>query len=336
VLHLIGEPGLGKSKLLREWLAAAESRGDLAGWTRMQAHGVPYGGYPYRVWSLLLASLNLPEVPNATGIPMALPEAEEVLFYLRRRERPALMIVDDLHWVDAPSRHALGRVIAGLEGSRALVILSYRPSFTTAAPSGAPRIHRQLRLRGLGRDEMRRLIQILSAARGFELPAARLDEIAEKAAGNPLYADEAVAYLAGTDGKSGGRPAPLPSSLPDLLIQRIQATLATALPQIERQSHAAGFAFTLDRESALRKLESLEERLAAWLDRFDVIEEEAPPVVRRFLRGLETIDGRLALLSLFLGRQRPHRHRLAQALARLGGGKGGSRFSGKTQHGPQA
>jgi hypothetical protein len=29
-------------------------------------------------------------------------------------------------------------------------------------------------------------------------------------------------------------------------------------------------------------LESLEERLAAWLDRFDVIEEEAAPVVRRF------------------------------------------------------
>ncbi len=37
------------------------------------------------------------------------------------------------------------------------------------------------------------------------------------------------------------------------------------------------------------------------------------------MRGLKEIDGSLALLSIFLGRQRPHHYRLAQALARIEG-----------------
>jgi hypothetical protein len=53
-------------------------------------------------------------------------------------------------------------------------------------------------------------------------------------------------------------------------------------------------------------LELLEEQMAAWLDRFDIFQQEPPAVVRKFLRGLKEIDGTLALLNIFVGRQRAH------------------------------
>ncbi|HEV8439549.1 MAG TPA: AAA family ATPase [Methylomirabilota bacterium] len=113
----------------------------------------------------------------------------------------------------------------------------------------------------------------------------------------------------------------------ELLIHRIQWTLAHTLPQLERR-HRTGlftegmrFALGMDREAILHDLDGLEERLASWLDRLDVVEGAAPALVRQFVEGLDAIDGRLARMSLLLGRQRPHCGRLAQALARLGAGR---------------
>lgn len=312
VLHLIGAPGAGKSKLLREWLAAAEKHGRLAGWVRLQAHGVPYGGYPMRAWSRLLARA----LPGKEG------EAEGAVEWLRSSGNPTLIVVDDLHWVDTPSLGAIASLVAGLAHIPALAILAYRPSFAARAPKGPADLHHALRLRGLGHAALQDLVDRLAAREEIDLARPRREEILAKAAGSPLYAEEAVAHLADTRAAGKAGAGPLPATLPDLLILRIQWTLDTALPELEAQSHAAYFRFGLEREMALRRLDALEERVAAWLDRFDAIEEEAPATVRRFLHGLGAIDGRLGLLSIFLGQQRPHCHRLAQGLARIGGEDG--------------
>jgi hypothetical protein len=58
VVHLIGEPGSGKSKLVREWLAASEREGRFAGWLQLETDGVPHGWYPLRAWERLAASLD--------------------------------------------------------------------------------------------------------------------------------------------------------------------------------------------------------------------------------------------------------------------------------------
>jgi hypothetical protein len=46
-------------------------------------------------------------------------------------------------------------------------------------------------------------------------------------------------------------------------------------------------------------------------------DEQSSETVAEFLGYLRRIDGALALGSLLLGRQRPHRHRLAQAIDRI-------------------
>jgi len=323
VLHLIGEPGSGKSKLLREWLAASDRVGRFSGWLRLDTDGVPYGGFPLRAWERLAAPV------DGGGEPARSPARALTPGELRQRlqasRRPALIVVDDLHWVDGPSRSALTELLRGLADLPALAVLAYRPSFAAAAPEEPAGLHRKLRLSGLTRAAMRALLAQLAVGPGIDLSPAQRKEIVIRARGNPLYAHEALAHLADVVGRTGSDP--LPSSLPDLVIGRIEWTLAHALPELERR-HREGlvlegmrFGLSLEREAILRQLDALEERLASWLDRLDVIEGEAQAVVRKFLQGLDAIDGRLALLSLFLGRQRPHCGRLAQALGRLGAGR---------------
>lgn len=322
ILHLVGEPGAGKSKLLRQWLSAADGGKRLAGWLRLQAHGVPYGGYPLRAWGHLMAPVIVPGGATAGGGPADAASVGEVLQSFRASSRPTLIIVDDLHWVDVPSLRAVEALVAGLAGIPAFVILAYRPSFEREAPGGPADCHRHLRLRGLGDAAMCDLIGRLAARAGTDVPRARQEEIRAKALGNPLYAEEAVAHLDEVQSDRKARGAPLPGTLPDLLIRRIRWTLDTALPELEGRAPATSFARGLERQALLARLEELEERLAAWLDRFDMMEGEGPGRLGQFLRGLQAIDGRLALLSIFLGRQRPHCCRLAQALARLGSGDG--------------
>lgn len=105
---------------------------------------------------------------------------------------------------------------------------------------------------------------------------------------------------------------------------RIEWTAEQRLPAVERRAResaafgALRFTTHREREAVLRELDDLEERLAAWLDRFDVIEGQPDRTVAAFLDSLVRIDGWLALQRLVLGRQRPHHHRVTQALALLG------------------
>jgi hypothetical protein len=316
VLHLIGEPGAGKSRLLRAWLAA-EPPGRFL---RLSSHGVPYGGYAWRTWRELVRPLRATDDEGAPALPPTGPTVAAVLTRVRTTPRPVVIAIDDLHWVDGPSLQAVAELLAGLDDVPAVAILAYRPSFVRHAPGEPRHAQRYLRLRGMRDRAMRTLVEALAACAGTEVPTGIRRRIVQLSRGNPLYAEEAVAYLADVRSDSGLLPPELSASLPDLLIRRIEWTIRHALPDLQQRSRRltvfGNVAFGGEREAILRRLDALEERLAGWLDRFDVIEEKHD-LVDEFVRGLRHLDGELALLSLLLGRQRPHRQRLAQALDRL-------------------
>lgn len=322
VVHLIGEPGSGKSKLIREWLGASDREHRLAGWLRLETDGVPYGGFPLRAWKRLTADLERGQEIRRSVIRGSI--SGEMRQRLQASSLPALLVVDDLHWVDGPSRGALGNLLKGIADLPVLVLLAYRPSFA-GAPNEPARPHRKLRLPGLRHRDMLALVTKLAAGAGTRLSSADREAIVARTLGNPLYAEEAVTHLAEAADRVSA--SSLPPSLPELLIDRIRWTLEHALPELERRHREGlfvqGMAFALGAEPAaiLRSLDVLEERVASWLDRFDVIEGERQSLVAQFLEGLDAIDGRLALLNVLVGRQRPHCGRLAQALARLGAGR---------------
>jgi len=303
---LIGEPGSGKSRLLREWLSANDASGQLAGWFRLAAHGLPYGEYPFRLWSRLVSGLQ-GKCVEAVDIPAV----EEVCRRLAAAEHPVLLVVDDLQWIDPASRSFLADLLVARLPM--LAILAYRPSFVSLAPAQPAGAHRRVRLRGLSRSSTRRLVEMLARKAGVESSSLDLTEIVRKARGNPLYVEEAIGHLAAL--RRFGKPArTLPESLPELLIMRVRWTAERLLPQLEQRCNGW---FARERDSVLRDLEQLEEQLAAWLDRLDVIEQAPDSIAQEFLRRLRSVDGQLAVLSLLAGRQRPHHNRLAQGLARL-------------------
>jgi hypothetical protein len=316
VLHLVGDPGHGKSKLLREWLAAAQAAGRLDGWLQFRCHGVPYAGYPFRGWQLLFSQY------GPAGMPDRINNAPAVLEVLRERRRPVLIVVDDLHWLDVESRTLLTGLIAANSSVPMMLVLAYRPSFTAQVPQNPQARHCRLRLEGLGRHELSSLLASLGRKAGIELPVKVQEQILTRAAGSPLYVEEAVEHLAAT-AKSGTVHAELPPSLLDLLILRVRWALQRTLPLLRRRQREWlsgplwNRPFAADRD-ILRELEDLEEKLSSWLDRLDLIEDDAgSDRVQEILCGLQKVDQELGLLNLLVGRQRPHRGRLTQALSRI-------------------
>ncbi|HUQ17959.1 MAG TPA: adenylate/guanylate cyclase domain-containing protein [Candidatus Saccharimonadales bacterium] len=272
LVSVVGEAGLGKSRLVDELLRDPRTRGARVARVRCSAYGThrPYGA----VTDLLRRILGLagtasadhafrtitetypeiePEVRAlvlaALGYGVALPpmsgETKRRLLdrgfagvLLRVAQAQGLVAaIEDLQWIDASSLGFLTRFGPSLTGSRALVLLSHRGDFV--APWASTREHVQIRLRPLDDAAMRWLVATLvpSDSVGTDIAAA--------AGGNPAYGEEAVRWLreggvivAAGQGAAlvdmSSQPA-LPDSLPQLLLRRVDA-----IPAADRRIlHAA-------------------------------------------------------------------------------------------------
>ena len=116
---------------------------------------------------------------------------------------PVLLILDDLHWADAPTLSLLRHVVSGSSPMAALVLGTYRDSeLPQDHPLGAllADLHREqgverLKLRGLHADD---LVALMEAAAGHELDASGrvlAEQITRETAGNPFFAGELLRHL---------------------------------------------------------------------------------------------------------------------------------------------
>jgi class 3 adenylate cyclase len=227
VVAVVGPPGIGKTRVAREIAARAAPRGVEVYWTFCESHArdVSFGvvarllraasgitdlsGSPARTrvrdtvppdanpQDLLmlddLLGIADPDVP----LPQVDPEARRrrlttlINSTSLARTEPALFVVEDAHWIDAVSESMLADFLTVIARTPSVVLITYRPEYqgTLTRVTGAQSIV----LAPLADSDTATLLGELLGSHPSVGELATI--IADRAAGNPFFAEEMVREL---------------------------------------------------------------------------------------------------------------------------------------------
>jgi len=244
IVAVVGEPGVGKSRLYWEFTRSHR----VQGWRALETGAVSYGKTTAylpvidllkayfqiegrddtrairekvtgKVLSLdralepalapLLALLEVP-VEDATWARLdpsqrrrRTLEAVTRLWLRESQVQPLLLLVEDLHWIDAETEALLESLVEGLPAARVLLLVNYRPEYRHGW--GSKSYYRQLRIDPLPAESADDLLT------GLLGPAPSLDPLKRaliaRTAGNPLFLEESVQALVETKALVGERGA---------------------------------------------------------------------------------------------------------------------------------
>ena len=147
------------------------------------------------------------------------------------RETTFVILIEDLHWIDSGSSSFLEAVTEAVSGTKSLLLFNFRPGYT--APWMGYSYYQQLALRPLRQVAVGGLLDSLIGTDPALEPVAR--RITERAQGNPFFIEEQVRALE-ERGVLTGAPGRyrLAIELPqDLLPPTVQAIVAA---RIDRRS----------------------------------------------------------------------------------------------------
>jgi class 3 adenylate cyclase len=265
LVTIVGEPGVGKSRLAAELFAYIDAKPELITWR--QGRCLPYGeGITF--WALgeivkaeagilesdsaevaaaKLEAAVSPEEPERqwllqrlaplVGVEAASPAERQELFTAWRRfleglaaARTSVLVFDDLHWADEALLAFLEYLAEWSQGVPLLVLCTARPELYERRPgwgAGQRNAH-TINLSPLSDRETAELIFNLTIATVLskELESA----ILERAGGNPLYAEEFVRLLADRGLEPRGESLDA-SELPESVQALIAARLDTLSPE---------------------------------------------------------------------------------------------------------
>ena len=146
-------------------------------------------------------------------------------------DEPTLIVIEDLHWIDALSHDLLEGLAKALAQHAVCFVLAYRPPQMERLHASRPHIEAleqftRIELHELTTTEaesaVRAKLTQLYPARGGALPAGLVETLMERAQGNPFYLEELLNYLRdrGID-PSEIEKIELPDSLHTLILSRI-------------------------------------------------------------------------------------------------------------------
>jgi class 3 adenylate cyclase/predicted ATPase len=184
------------------------------------------------------------------------------------RQRPALMIVEDAHWVDPTSLEVFGRTVDQTKTLPVLLIVTFRPEFD--APWAGRSHVTGLALNRLGEREAAAIIARIVGNK--DLPADVTAEIVERTDGIPLFVEEMTKAVleADSEGKARQTPASVPS--PALAVPpSLHASLMARLDRLGAAKAVAQIGAAIGREFSHALLASVvrkpEAELGSALDR---------------------------------------------------------------------
>ena len=128
----------------------------------------------------------LPAGIAAEAVRRKIFEALKACLLAGCRERPLVMIIEDLHWIDEVSESLIQQYIEAIPAQRVLLLLSYRPEYR---PGWGHYSHlTQLGLRPL---EASATSRVLASALGTDSVSDELCEVVQRATGgNPFFTEE--------------------------------------------------------------------------------------------------------------------------------------------------
>ena len=275
------------------------------------------GIYPYLCHMLSLPAGDLGDVP-ADELKRETFEAMSRLVGVLSHEAPVVIIFEDLHWIDDPSREMLELAAMRLESTRVMLVVSHRPDYQPAWRTRAA--FTQLHLRSLSDANIG---EIVRAVAGGSLPAEVESLIRIKAEGNPFFAEEMTRTLIeeGELTKGNGqlhltRPAEQ-IRIPGTVEEVIGARVDRFGPQAKRVLQVAAVLGRQFRGSQLTQaLEGEEIDVAAQLaelERRGVIHRNAMLSDDEFRFG-ESLTQEVAYESLLLKERRQLHERIGQIL----------------------
>jgi class 3 adenylate cyclase/tetratricopeptide (TPR) repeat protein len=239
LVTVLGPPGLGKSRLARELLAAVEGARVVVGRCLSYGEGITYwplaeivqqvaGRDPAGLADMLAAEdgaeLIAERIAGAIGLATAGGRSEEISWAVRKllealaRERPLIVVLDDIHWAE-PAFLDLIEYLAGFLTGPILVLALARPDLLGARGSwAAPRPNATtLVLEPLAESDSRELIKTLATSAGLSEPMRT--RIVEAAEGNPLFVEQMLALQ--VEGGSADGDLVIPPTIQALLAARI-------------------------------------------------------------------------------------------------------------------
>jgi DNA-binding CsgD family transcriptional regulator len=152
---------------------------------------------------------------------------------------PVLLVIEDLHWADATTRHLLTFLTRMLHRERVAIIGTYRTDDLHRRHPLRPVIAELLRLPlvtlvELGPLSAAALVEHLLPNAPASLSAVTLNALVERAEGNAYYAEELLTVTADSDGADV-----LPYGLAALLLSRVER-VSGAAQQVLRAAAVAG------------------------------------------------------------------------------------------------
>ncbi len=251
LVTVVGEPGVGKSRLCMELFGYLEKRSELVRWR--QGRCLPYGdGISF--WALgeiVKAECGILETDTADGAAAKLeqalpvhdpdrawllgrlaplvgaggePAGQQESFTAWRRfleglasDGPAVLVFEDLHWADEALLGFLEQLADWTEGVPLFVLCTARPELQEHRPTWAAGLRNAttINLSPLTDEETARLVGVLLER--AVLPVETQQQLLERAGGNPLYAEEFVRLLTDSDEQA----VAVPESVQALIAARL-------------------------------------------------------------------------------------------------------------------
>jgi DNA-binding CsgD family transcriptional regulator len=284
--HVIvhGDPGVGKSVLLR----AAVEHAEAAGVRVLTATGhetetdVPYAGL-HQIFMPVLGHLDLLEpfhrdaLRRVLGLAdgprpqrLVVSAASLALLLAAARDGSALLAVEDVHWLDASTRDVLLFVLLRLRPGQGLSVIFTRRS--VAANDELPACLNLLELGPLAEQDALELLR----ERYPDLPERAVLRVMREAAGNPLALTELPAVLAAE---------PEPQRYDALPRTRLEAVFSERILSLPPQTRAALLLIALDgglSDRGGQRTTALSGKDIAAIERLELITGDSTPMAVRF------------------------------------------------------